>query len=209
MPDITEVELPPGKLGVALKGSPPMPVSYKENSAVGGLFPTGMFIDTITLADGTELSGLSTQDLVSILSDTSNERGRVLTFKNPKTMEPTPPGINLPKEKTITLPTGKIRVYFKGRDRATVSQVLEDSPLRNSLSVGMVVDVLNIPGQKRYTALNAKEISQILLDTAHIKNRTMVIKYPPSTPDESVAQSDGDSMLATCSQSTNKSFPLV
>jgi hypothetical protein len=201
VPDSLEVTLPSGKLGVALKGNPPVPNSYKEGSIVEGLFPTGMYIDMITLSDGTTMSGLSTAELVAVLTDSSNEIGRTLTFKNPKTTTPSPPGIILPDEKTITLPVGKLGVFFKGKERATVSRLQEDSPVRNVIRVGLVVDILDIPGSKRYSALTAKEVCRILLDTGHIEGRTMILKNPLTSrlASRSIIHRDDESVISQAS----------
>ena len=177
-PDMKEVVLPPGKLGVTVKGTPPMPTKYTEDSSVCGLFPTGMFIDMITMSDGTIMTGLSTPELVAILKDSSDETERTLIFKNPKTREPSAPGIILPDEKKIQLPVGKLGVFFKGKELARVSRLNEDSPVRNLIRVGMVVDVLSIPGGKTYSGLTAKEVSRVLYDTVDIEGRTMVLKNP-------------------------------
>lgn len=176
-----EVPLPSGKLGVSLKGSPPMPTKYAEGSPVKGVFPSGMFIDLITMSDGTIMAGLSTAELVAVLADSADETERTLTFKNPKTKEPSPPGIILPDIKKVRLPSGKIGVFFKGRDMARVSRLQPDSTVRNLLRVGMVVDVLVIPGGKTYAGLTAKEVARVLFDTIEVEGRIMILKNPMTT----------------------------
>jgi hypothetical protein len=210
IPDSVEVAIPSGVLGVALKGDPPVPRSYKEGSIVEGLFPTGMYIDMITLSDGTIMSGLNTAELVAVLADSSNEIGRTLTFKNPKTSQPSQPKILLPDEKTIILPVGKLGVFFKGKEMATVSRLQEDSPVRNLIRVGMVVDILDIPGGKRYSALTAKEVCRLLLDTGHIENRTMILKNPLTTrmTPRSVIHRDDETVVSIASDGGDEASRL-
>jgi hypothetical protein len=196
-PDSVEVQLPSGRLGVSLKGTPPMPTKYSEDSPVAGIFPTDMFIDMITMSDGTIMTGLTTPELVAVLADSSEESERTLTFKNPKTKEPSPPGIILPDVKKVRLPSGKIGVFFKGKSLARVSRLQEDSSVRNLLRVGMVVDVLDIPGGKRYSGLTAKEIARILFDTIEVEGRTMILKNPLTAElsPRNIMANDDDSII--------------
>lgn len=196
-PDSVEVQLPSGRLGVSLKGTPPMPTKYSEDSPVAGIFPTDMFIDMITMSDGTIMTGLTTPELVAVLADSSEESGRTLTFKNPKTKEPSPPGIILPDVKKVRLPSGKIGVFFKGKSLARVSRLQEDSSVRNLLRVGMVVDVLDIPGSKRYSGLTAKEVARILFDTIEVEGRTMILKNPLTAElsPRNIMANDDDSVI--------------
>lgn len=197
MPNTKEVPLPAGKLGVSLKGSPPMATKFADGSPVEGVFPPGMFIDMITMSDGTIMAGLSTAELVAVLADSSEETDRTLTFKNPATKEPSPPGIILPDVKKVRLPSGKIGVFFKGKDMARVSRLQQDSSVRNLLRVGMVVDVIDIPGGKRYAGLTAKEVARILFDTTGVEGRIMILKNPMTSKlsPRDIMANDDDSVI--------------
>jgi hypothetical protein len=177
-PDSYEVSLPDGKLGVVFKGVPPVPTTYKEDSPVEGLFPTGMFVDSLTLEDGLVMTGLGAKDLVVALGDSSEEKGRTLLFKNIKTQDPSDPGVVLPDEKKIILPTGKLGVSFKGRDMARASRISDESPVRGIIRVGMVVDTIDLPNGRSYAGLTAKETARVLVNTMDIEGRVMVLKNP-------------------------------
>jgi len=182
MPDSKECVLPPGKLGVVFKGTPPMATKFKEGSPMAGQIPVGMYVDMLTLEDGTVLTGLSATELVSTLGESSMEEDRTLLFKNPKTTEPSPVGCILPDEKTIELPTGKLGVSFKGKGFAKATRIHDDSPVRGLVRVGMVIDQLEIPtpdgNMKTFAGMTAKEAVRILVDSADIEGRLMTLKNP-------------------------------
>lgn len=178
LPDSKEVSVPSDKLGVVFKGSPPMAVSYREGSSVEGVFPTGMFVDMITLSDGTIMTGLSTTELVAVLRDSSNETERTMTFKNPKTKEPSSSGIILPEESKIVLPSGSLGVSFKGKSTARAARIHEGSAVGNLIRIGMVVDTIEMPDGKTYAGLTAKEVCRILRDTSDVEGRIMILKNP-------------------------------
>jgi hypothetical protein len=178
LPDSKEVALPSGMLGVVFKGSPPCPASFKEGSAVEEVFPTGMFVDMVTLEDGTVMTGLPTKELVAVLKDSKDEKERTISFKNPKTKEPSPAAVILPDEKKVELPSGKLGVSFKGKDKAVAARIHESSSVRNLIRVGMVVDTIEMPDGKTYSGLTAKEAARILADTMETEGRVMILKNP-------------------------------
>jgi len=76
---------------------------------------------------------------------------------------------------TVTLPTGKLGVFFKGKKKAKVSRLEPFSPLKEILREEMTVDSLDIPGNGRYTGLSAVRLGEILAESIDVENRKLVV----------------------------------
>jgi hypothetical protein len=179
MPDTMEVVLPAGKLGVSFKGSPPTVSKLSPESPVKDELLAGMAVDMLTYEDGTVMSGMSTQELVSALSESADSEGRTLTLKNPAVKAMSTKQLILPDEKDITLPAGKLGISFKGTP-PIVSRLHDDSPMKGIVRVGMVVDTLDIPGEEggHFAGLTAKELVGLLADSKDVEGREIVLKNP-------------------------------
>lgn len=79
-------------------------------------------------------------------------------------------------KKTISLPTGRLGVYFKGKKRARVSRLEPFAQLRDVLQPDMIVDSLEIPGDGKYEDLNATRLGELLAITSDVPNRKIVVK---------------------------------
>jgi hypothetical protein len=92
-------------------------------------------------------------------------------------------------EKAITLPAGKLGIVFKGH-RATVSKIVEDSPLRGSARVGFVVDSLKLPDGTEYIGYNSSKLCQVLQATSDVEGRILLLKSPenPELPSSATSK---------------------
>eukprot|EP00548_Thalassiothrix_antarctica_P007737 CAMPEP_0194129492 /NCGR_PEP_ID=MMETSP0152-20130528/690_1 /TAXON_ID=1049557 /ORGANISM="Thalassiothrix antarctica, Strain L6-D1" /LENGTH=769 /DNA_ID=CAMNT_0038823693 /DNA_START=59 /DNA_END=2368 /DNA_ORIENTATION=- len=181
MPDELEVVLPAGKLGCTFTGNPPVPKTFRENSPVTGSIPPGMFVDCLVLPDGFRRSGFNTREFVTLLNQTTEEDGRVLILKNIKNCEPSVREEVFPMDKTVTLPTGRIGLSFKGRKNARISRLHDDCKLAGQVYKGMIVDTITIPGGSSFSGMTSKEAARVLSDTKAVGGRTMTLKGPDST----------------------------
>ena len=78
--------------------------------------------------------------------------------------------------KTISLPTGRLGVYFKGKKRARVSRLEPFAQLRDVLQPDMFIESLEIPGDGKYEGLNATRLGELLAITSEISGRKIVVK---------------------------------
>lgn len=83
---------------------------------------------------------------------------------------------------TVTLPTGKLGVFFKGKKLAKVSRLEPFSPLRDTLKPGMKVDSLTIPGDgkhgashQKYESLSAARLGELLAESIDVPQRKLVV----------------------------------
>ena len=181
-PDSKEVAIPAGRLDVVFKGTPPIVVKLNASCPVKKELTVGLFVDMVTLSDGTVLSGLSASELVAVLKESADSEGRTILLKNPATKTPSEKNTILPDEKTVVLPTGSIGVSFKGTP-PMVSRLIDSSPVKGIFRLGMVVDTLDIPGEsdaeaKSYAGMSPRELVKIMKENANIEGRKIVLKNP-------------------------------
>ena len=112
----------------------------------------GMVIDTITLDDGTMLSGLSVKELVKALNESAETDGRTMLLKNPDTQRLSAKQVVLPNETKVELPSGYLGVSIKGKV-GKITRILDDSPVKGSFHEGMVIDTLILPNGSTYSGL--------------------------------------------------------
>jgi hypothetical protein len=195
-PDSKEVSLPAGPVGVVFKGTPPMISKLTDLCPLKSDLTVGMFVDMVTLEDGTVMSGLTTSELVAVLREESGSGGRTLLLKNPKTKEPSAKETILPEEKTIVLPADNIGVSFKGTP-PKVNRVLDESSMKGKIRVGMAVDTLEVPGvgeeaTKTYAGMSSLELVTVIRDTKGVEGRKMVLKNPTATFTQKMGDFDPD-----------------
>jgi hypothetical protein len=85
-PDEKKVELPPGYLGVSLKGKVGKSTKIHDDFPVKGSFRVGMVIDTLILPNGSTYSGLTAKELGVVLRGSADLKGRMAILKNPETV---------------------------------------------------------------------------------------------------------------------------
>ena len=179
-PDSKEVALPAGSLDTIFKGTPPVIHKLKAGCPLKKDFTVGLFVDMLTLGDGTVMSGFTATELVAILKENMNTEGRSLLLKNPATREPSAKNLILPDEKTVILPSGILGVSFKGTP-PRVSRLMDTSIVKGDFRLGMVVDTLEVPGEaesKTYAGMSSKELVKIMKATSHMNDRKIVLKNP-------------------------------
>jgi len=181
LPNELEVVLPTGKLGCVFSGNPPTVKTFRDKSPVAASFPPGMYVDRFQTRDGFRQSNMTSRELVDLLNEYIEEEGRLLVLRNntqPSSIRET----ILPEEKTITIPTGKLGLSFKGRNLARITRVHDDSNLMGKVYRGMIVDSITIPGSgSTFSGMTAKEAARILKDTKNIGGRSMTLKNPTSS----------------------------
>ena len=86
-------------------------------------------------------------------------------------------GKSYSKIEVITLPTGRLGVFFKGNKRspAKVSRFESFSPLVGVLEEGKEVVSLYIPGDELHTNVNSVRLGKLLADSSHIANRELTV----------------------------------
>lgn len=212
IPERLEVVLPAGKLYCTFTSNPPVAKSFKPESTIASYIPPSMYVDSFMMPDGYTQSGFNTRELVALLGYTSSEEGRTLVLKK-KTVERTPKQEIFPEEKEIDLGTGKLGISFKGRKNARLSRVHEGSSLMGKAYVGMIVDQIIIPGSSSFAGMTAKEAARVLVETANVGGRKIVLKAPGAAlnarniPDD--ASIAGSSQDMSAAFSTSSSFSGV
>jgi len=140
-------------------------------------------------------------------------KGRTLVLKK-KTVERTPKQEIFPEEKEIDLGTGKLGISFKGRKNARLSRVHEGSPLMGKAYVGMIVDQIIIPGNSGFSGMTAKEAARVLVETANVGGRKIILKAPGAAlnarniPDDASIAGSSQDMSAAFSTSSGISRRL-
>lgn len=173
LPDEKTIPLPTSTLGISFAGTPPMITKIANNSPFLGDVLIGMAIDTFVMPGGPTYMQLSTNELAKLLNDTSDINGRALTLKNPATTMMT----KKPDEIEVTLPSGKLGVTFAGK-AAKIVRFTEDSPVRDRMPIGLVIDTLTLEDGASYSGLSIKEFLNILEDNAESSGRTLLLKNP-------------------------------
>jgi len=199
MDDVLEIPLPPGKVGIMLKHSPPQVYKMSPNSPLQDTgVQEGMVIDTLTLPDGTTFyNPMSSEELTGLLMDTAGEAGRVLRFISPQ-MSVTEEPPEIPDELELELPSGSIGLVFhKTGPPPVLKSIKETSPLKEmypELQPGMVVDTLTLDDGTTHYELNTKELTSLLKEHRHAEGRVMVVRHPdqPLTPNPGDGDDDDD-----------------
>jgi hypothetical protein len=82
------------------------------------------------------------------------------------------------KIEVITLPMGRLGVYFKDKNKrssAKVSRFESFSPLVGVLEEGNEVVSLYIPGDELHTNVNSLRLGKLLADSSHVANRELTV----------------------------------
>jgi len=80
----------------------------------------------------------------------------------------------------IDLPTGTLGIAFRGNEKATVSAVLQQSPLQGKVKSGYVADRLTLGDGRTYKDVNSQQLANALAESSsdcHRKLR-MMMGYP-------------------------------
>lgn len=178
LPDVVNLPLPPGEVGLTIAGVPPT-ITSVQDKALQAIIRPGLAIDSVALADGTIMSGLTAEEIIVALNDDSASDGRVLTLKNCETETLSNKSIILPAQKECILPSSKLGASFAGNP-CLITALNADSPLRGSFRVGMIVDSLTFPDGTVYSGLDAEEFSVALNDSIETEGRTVCLKNKSS-----------------------------
>merc|ERR1739838_299872 len=126
--------------------------------------------------------------------------------KNVKTCEASDREEVFPIEKTITLPTGKIGLSFKGKRVARISRLHDDCKIRGQAYAGMIIDTITIPGGSSFSGMTSKEAARVLSDTKTVGGRMLTLKAPDSS-DLSIRNiSTDDASIGGTSQDMSANF---
>ena len=82
MPKSAKVFLPTGSLGVSFSGTPPVVANVDWNSPLTDKLQAGQIVDTITIPNELEMSGMTTIELNSVLEKYQNTPGRTLLVRD-------------------------------------------------------------------------------------------------------------------------------
>jgi hypothetical protein len=163
---VDTILLPPGKLGVTFKGTPPAVSSVSEQSPLLGFARLGLIADKLILGDGTELSGFTTSELIAALKGSSREEDRKLILvKEPTTTA---------AADKIMLPRGTLGISFKGT-QPTVTGVSDDSPLVGKVRTGLVADTLILADGTEYSGMTSAELMQHLKESSAQEGRQLLL----------------------------------
>mmetsp|Transcript_49389 Transcript_49389/g.148781 ORF Transcript_49389/g.148781 Transcript_49389/m.148781 type:complete len:297 (-) Transcript_49389:243-1133(-) len=88
-----------------------------------------------------------------------------------KTPPPTP---TEEKGERITLPAGKIGMKFAGLP-PVITGVSDDSPLKDKVKIGQILESIVIPGQNAQSKLDSVAASKLLKDSADVEGRVIVL----------------------------------
>jgi len=183
---VVTLTLPAGAVGGIFKGSPPTLTRIKEGSCLAGEVEVGYVADTLTLPNGIKYYQMDTMEFTSALKGAADDEGRVVRFIDPSVHALTPKpydddsGAEMVDYKSVPLPTGPLKVTFKGSKRAHVSKVKPESPLIRTLPVGMGVDTITV-NNRVFMEMNAVEVADLVKSTSETKGRVMVVRHPDST----------------------------
>eukprot|EP00978_Attheya_sp_CCMP212_P020719 scaffold59640_cov50-Attheya_sp.AAC.1 len=166
--------VPSGKLGITFKYSPPIVTRVNDDSPVKGLVKEGMVAEVLILADGTELGGLDTPDLMLGLREHANMEGRILVLRDP--------AAELTGNRTVKLGPGKLYVTFKGNNPPFVVDVNGESPLYGQVKEGCYVDKLKLEDGTEYTGLDRVELIKALGENAESEGRVLYLRDRKTMP---------------------------
>jgi hypothetical protein len=173
LPDEKMVYLPTERLGVSFSGTPPTITKIAEDSPVATEFMVGLAADTLIMPGGPTYMELSTPELVKLLTDSVDVEGRMITLKNPATTKMT----KKPDAMEVKLPKGKLGVVFTGTP-PKVTRFFDDSPMKDKLPIGLVVDMLTLEDGTVIAGCSGKELAGILADNSFSSGRTLLLKNP-------------------------------
>ena len=173
LPDEKMVYLPTERLMVSFSGKPATITKIADESPVAGEFMVGLAADTLIMPGGPTYMELATPELVKLLKDTVDVEGRMLTLKNPATTKMT----KKPDAMEVKLPKGKLGVVFTGTP-PKVTRFFDDSPMKDKLPIGLVVDMLTLEDGTVVAGCSGKELAGILADNSFSSGRTLLLKNP-------------------------------
>jgi hypothetical protein len=164
--------LPPGKLGIVFKGTPPVVQRVGEDSPMKGRVKEGYIFQSLILDDGTKFENLTMKELIETLNESSNEEGRKLVMV-----------LALPDGTEITLPEGAIGATVQTvNGKPMITQIDADSPLRHDLRVGYVVDKVILEDGTVLTGHTAEEIEVLLAHDSQSSGRRLSLVNPERAP---------------------------
>jgi hypothetical protein len=191
LPDGTEITLPEGSIGATVQtiNGKPTITQVDADSPLRHDLRVGYVVDKVILEDGTELTGHTAEEIEVVLADDSQSSCRRLSLVNPDKSILAPKKVTLPMEKAVTLPAGKLGIVFKGSP-ASVSKIVEDSPLRGKARIGFVVASLKLPDGTEYIGYNSSKLCQFLQATAAMEGRILLLKSPenPDLPSSATSK---------------------
>lgn len=136
-----KVTVPAGPVGVVFGGSPPEIKTIKETSALAGLAREGEYIVGLIVPGVVEQTGgFDEKSLVAMLKQYSDAKERIIVIEKDSSSFPDR------KISKVHAKGGKIGVVFGGSP-PVITDVREDSPLADRVSIGQVVTGLSIPGR--------------------------------------------------------------
>jgi len=187
-----ELYLPTGSIGLVFsKATPPEVKAIKDTSPLLDLYPDlkpGMFVDTLTLEDGTTHYHMDGKSFTQLLKDHRDSDARVMRVIRPGMELTDEPSIFPPEEILASVPPGPLMVVLDGHP-PVVSMLHEESPLHDfGVVPGMVVDTLELDDGTKHYELSTEELTTLLGDHADDEGRLLrfidpnVLELTP-TPD--------------------------
>uniref|UniRef100_A0A7S0APX9 Uncharacterized protein n=1 Tax=Minutocellus polymorphus TaxID=265543 RepID=A0A7S0APX9_9STRA len=137
-----KISVPSGPVGIIFGGSPPEIKTIKESSALSGVASEGEYIVGLIVPGVIEqMGGFDEKSLVSMLKQYSDAKERILILE-----KDSPSFTDRKTSKVHAKGGGKLGVVFGGTP-PVVTDVRDDSPLADQVSVGQVVTGLSVPGK--------------------------------------------------------------
>lgn len=189
--DSVTVDLPPGPLGRFVTGQTQAVLSVAGLQLFDDV-PVGFVVDKITLQNGNRFSGLDAEEVREVLRDTSEERGRTMSFANPDPL--VPPGSVV----YVYLPRGNVGAEFRGTP-PQLTDVEMWSGLNEKVPVGFVVDTITLPNGNTHYGMNTMEFTSLLRRTSMAVGRMVRfvdLEYVELTPDPSSSEAGGEPVAA-------------
>lgn len=176
--DSVSVPLPPGPLGRFFTGETQAVLSVAGLNLFDDV-PVGFVVDTITLQNGNRFSGLDAEEVREVLRDTSEERGRTMSFANPDPLVP------LGTVVYVYLPAGNIGATFRGTP-PTLTDVENWSALNGKVPVGFDVDTITLPNGNTHYGMSTREFTSVLRASSRAEGRMVRfvdLEYVELTPE--------------------------
>lgn len=172
-----ELLLPAGSIGLVFsKGTPPEIKAIKETSPLTELYPelqAGMFIDTLTLEDGTTHYNMNGKEFTMLLKTNKESDSRMVRVIPPG-MDLTPETSNLPEEIVASIPPGPLMAVLEGCP-PRIERLAQASPLHDfGVVPGMVIDTVELlEGGTKHYELSTDEVTTLLGDHSSEEGRLL------------------------------------
>ena len=181
-----KITVAPGPVGVIFGGSPPEIKTIKETSALAGVASEGDYIVGLIVPGVVEqMGGLDEKSLASLLKRHSDAKERILIIEKDSSFFPNR------KISKVHAKSGRIGVVFGGSP-PVVTEIRDDSPLADRVTIGQIVTGLSVPGRVDLEGnFGTQELVSTLKANENEEDRILTLSdgHGPTDPEDEI--SDG------------------